>query len=82
MGDTMLIGVLRMPPDLWSRDPMDIKQRHGRYIQAADRIEKDADRITALETALHDCITHMHTAGDPKAIEAADRAAELLGVAE
>lgn len=38
------------------------------------------DREATLETALSDCLRHMHTAGDPRAVEAADAARELLGV--
>jgi FtsZ-binding cell division protein ZapB len=38
MGDTTLIGVLRMPPDLWRGDEMDVRQRFDRYLQAADTI--------------------------------------------
>ncbi len=40
MSDTMLLGVLRMPPDCWTNDPIDIMQRHCRYVQAADEIER------------------------------------------
>jgi len=39
MSDVMLLGVLRMPPELWRNNPLDIAQRHSRYIEAADRIE-------------------------------------------
>jgi hypothetical protein len=39
MSDVMLIGVLRMPPECWSGDAIDVMQRHSRYLQAADRIE-------------------------------------------
>lgn len=49
MSDLMLIGVLRMPPDMWHGDPMDVHQRHQRYEQAADRIESDYARISSLE---------------------------------
>lgn len=49
MGDTMLIGVLRMPVEVWSDDPLDQHQRQGRYVQAAERIEADAARIAELE---------------------------------
>jgi hypothetical protein len=40
MSDTMLLGVLRMPPGLWDNGPIDVMQRHSRYLEAADRIEK------------------------------------------
>jgi hypothetical protein len=37
-----------MPPKLWGKGPIDIAQRYGYYKSAADRIEKDADRILEL----------------------------------
>lgn len=80
MGDNMLIGVLRMPPSLWTGDHLDELQRYERYRQAADRIEADAEHITALETALRDCVRHMKTAGSPKAVRACEVAERLLGV--
>jgi hypothetical protein len=58
-----------MPPELWTDSPLDISQRHARYIQAAETIEalraelaearreRDALRIL-LESAgdmLHEC---------------------------
>ena len=39
MGDGMLLAVLRMPPDCWHGSPLDIGQRHARYVEAADYIE-------------------------------------------
>ena len=36
------------------------------------------DRITALETALSDCLRHMKTAGDPEAVRACEAAEKLL----
>lgn len=41
----MLLGVLEMPPECWSDDPLDVTQRHGRYKQAADRIRNDASKL-------------------------------------
>lgn len=38
MSDTMLHGILQMPPRLWSNDAIDIAQRHGRYLEASERI--------------------------------------------
>jgi hypothetical protein len=38
MSDAMLHGILQMPPELWSNDPIDILQRHGRYLEAFKRI--------------------------------------------
>jgi len=49
MSDIMLLGVLRMPPELWNDDPIDRAQRHQRYLQAADRIEAQEKRIAELE---------------------------------
>ena len=31
MSDVMLHGVLNMPPELWSGDPIDTAQRYSRY---------------------------------------------------
>jgi len=38
MSDLMLHAVLNMPPDLWNDSPIDIVQRHGRYVQASERL--------------------------------------------
>lgn len=38
MSYTMLHSILQMPPELWSNDPIDIAQRHGRYLEASKRI--------------------------------------------
>jgi hypothetical protein len=38
MSDLMTHGVLQMPPDMWGDDPLDIAQRHSRYVAASDRI--------------------------------------------
>ncbi len=40
MSDVMLHGVLNMPPYLWSDSPIDIAQRHGRYVEASKRIKE------------------------------------------
>lgn len=52
MSDVMLIGVLRMPPDLWNGTELDVNQRHSRYIEASERIEADAEKIEQLQTKL------------------------------
>jgi len=44
MGDLMLHSVLKMPPELWRDDPIDVFQRYSRYKAASYRIE----RLTAL----------------------------------
>lgn len=51
MSDTMLLGVLNMPPKCWAGDPLDQMQRHNFYKEAAERICRDAARITELESA-------------------------------
>lgn len=52
MSDTMLLGVLRMPPELWTDSPIDVRQRHARYMQAAAHIECAAIEIEHLQTEL------------------------------
>ena len=39
MSDTMLHGVLNMPPEIWPDDEIDKLQRYGRYMEASRRIE-------------------------------------------
>lgn len=39
MSDTMLLSVLRMPIACWGDSDLDNRQRHSRYLEAADRIE-------------------------------------------
>lgn len=48
MSDVMLLGVLRMPPEMWNGDALDVHQRHGRYLEAADTIEELRDEVDAL----------------------------------
>lgn len=48
--DIMLHGVLRMPTDMWSNDPLDMYQRHTRYIQASDRIIELENKLAAIES--------------------------------
>lgn len=48
MSDTMLLGVLCMPPELWTETELDRQQRYSRYLQAARRIEDDAREMEAL----------------------------------
>ena len=50
MGDTMLLGVLRMPMD--DPGPVRLMQFVGRARQAADRIEADAKKIERLRELL------------------------------
>lgn len=62
MSDVMLHGVLNMPPELWSDSPIDIAQRHARYVEASKRIlelEEDAAnqrRLADLALAHRDII--------------------------
>ena len=49
MSDVMLLGVLEMPPELWRGDEMDVKQRHSRYLEAAQRIRDDAAALRELQ---------------------------------
>ena len=49
MSDIMLHGVLRMPPELWGNDEMDVMQRHSRCLEASDRIYSDEKKILELE---------------------------------
>jgi hypothetical protein len=49
MSDLMLLGVLNMPSTLWTGEPIDVAQRHSRYLQAAERIESDGKHIAELE---------------------------------
>ena len=44
MSEIMLNAVLRMPPELWSNEPLDIMQRHSRYVEAADELDRLRDR--------------------------------------
>ncbi len=52
MSDVMLLGVLRMPPTMWNDGAINVAQRYSRYLEAADRIEKDELRILELEDRL------------------------------
>lgn len=52
MSDTILLGVLRMPTELWDGSNIDQQQRHARYVEAADIIEslkKDKERLDYLD---------------------------------
>lgn len=53
MSDLILFGVLRMPPELWRNDEIDIAQRHTRYVEAADRITELEAEVERLEAALN-----------------------------
>ena len=53
MSDIMLHGVLQMPPELWSDSPIDVAQRHARYLEASARIEADEKKIEELIAAIN-----------------------------
>jgi len=40
MSSFMEQAILRMPPNCWSSDPLDQRQRHARYVAAADELER------------------------------------------
>jgi len=48
----MLLGVLRMPINLWSDLPINKMQRHGRYIQAADEIVSLREQLAKTKNQL------------------------------
>lgn len=48
MSDTMLHGVLCMPPELWQDTELDKRQRYSRYLAASRRIEDDEREIERL----------------------------------
>lgn len=52
MSDTMLLGVLRMPIHCWIDSELDQRQRHSRYLEAADRIESDEAKILELRALI------------------------------
>lgn len=49
MGATIEQAVLRMPPELWTGDKIDVMQRHARYIAAADELLRLRTTITEME---------------------------------
>jgi len=52
MSNTMLIGILKMPPELWRDDELDKVQRHSSYVRAAEMIEKYESEETKQEPDL------------------------------
>lgn len=51
MSDLMLLGVLRIPLDMWPTDKgiFGLRQIQGRCMEAANRIESDEQKIVELE---------------------------------
>jgi Tfp pilus assembly protein PilO len=57
MSDVMLHSVLNMPPELWSGSPIDVMQRHSRYLQASKYIcelTEQRDRLAELLSDMQD----------------------------
>jgi hypothetical protein len=54
MSDVMLHGVLNMPPELWSGSPIDVMQRHSRYLQASEYIGELTEQRDRLAVLLSD----------------------------
>jgi hypothetical protein len=60
MSDIMLHGVLNMPPELWIGTPIDVMQRHSRYIQASEYIKELTEQRDRLAEALKE-MQYCHT---------------------
>ena len=53
MSEIMLHGVLNMPPELWNdASPIDVMQRHARYVQASKYIDELESELTAAREEL------------------------------
>lgn len=70
-------GVLRMPPELWGDDPLSVAQRHARYVEAADtidRLQAECDALRAAAQQVMERLALYHSANgfaaDAEAIEA------------
>jgi uncharacterized membrane protein YccC len=59
----MLHGVLRMPPDLWRDDPIDVAQRHSRYVEASNRITEQESELERLRARVRGLETVLQEAG-------------------
>ena len=69
MSKVMLLGVLRMPPELWVNDsPIDIQQRYSRYLEAADLLDREPEDCRYFEYCKRsvkiDCCGEMFENGD------------------
>jgi len=53
MSDIMLHGVLNMPPELWSGEPIDVMQRHSRYVQASKYIYELIEQRDGLKQSVN-----------------------------
>lgn len=56
MSDVMLMGVLRMPPEIWGDGEIDKSQRFSRYIEAADRINAQEREIELLKATIDNLV--------------------------
>jgi hypothetical protein len=61
MSDIMLHGVLNMPPELWIGTPIDVMQRHSRYIQASEYIKELTEQRDRLAEAIKRYIAEDYT---------------------
>ncbi len=48
MSDTILHGVLNMPPDCWDNSEIDRQQRFARYVEASQKIKRQEKLINIL----------------------------------
>jgi hypothetical protein len=60
----MLLGVLRMPPECWIDSPIDVKQRHSRYLEAANRIEEMQKKAFDDECVIRDLLVRIADQND------------------
>lgn len=82
MSEVMLLGILRLPPELWRDDPIDVAQRHARYVEAAEMIERLQGVLEALKELRR--VGHNFEGWHPRfavAIERAERAIEKIEIA-
>ena len=73
MSDIMLHGVLNMPPELWSGEPIDVMQRHSRYVQASKYIYELIEQRDGLKQSVN-CASDLLAS----VTEQRDRLAEAL----
>jgi hypothetical protein len=56
----MLHGVLNMPPELWSGSPIDVMQRHSRYVQASQYIAELTEQRDGLQSDIDYASDQLH----------------------
>lgn len=64
MSDTILLGVLRLPPECWTDSLIDVIQRHSRYLEAADRIEAMQKKAFDDEWMIRDLLVRLADQND------------------